>query len=94
MVDINNIPGAILQTVTVSNLLTITGLPQIAGLSDLTSENFLEHPEGSYVIRAKPATEKATQELRFLQSAIVESRLTAAYIATLVPEEPLSADVP
>jgi hypothetical protein len=92
LVNINNIPGATLQTVTGSNLLTITGLSQIAGLSDLTSENFLEHLESSYVIRAQPVTEKATQELRFLQSSIVESRLTSAYIAKLVPEEPLSAD--
>ena len=93
LVNVNNIPGAILQRLIGSNLLTLTGISQPTGLSDLSAENFSEHLANSYLIRAQPVTERATQELRFLQSSILETRLTTAYTAKLVPDEPLSPDV-
>lgn len=93
LVNINNIPGATLQRFTGTNLLTITGVSQPAGLSELNAENLSEHLDNSYLIRAQPVTERATQELRFLQSSILDSRLTSAYVAKLVPEEPLMTDM-
>ncbi|WP_439101400.1 hypothetical protein [Congregibacter sp.] len=92
LVNINEIPGATLQTLTGSNLLTISGLSPGPEPADFDGEKLREYLNNSYVITAQPVTEKAASELKFLQSSLIDSRVTSAYVGKLVPQQPLSMD--